>query len=137
MRPRKVGTMLGMTSFFAYSLASEATYKHRGSSAVEALIRKHTVYLRYIVPSDQIASPTVIRGSVIPTRGVDSNRFSCENPGSVSVFNSMPMRIRIREAKSMQIHADPDPILLKFYIRNFRYFLKARQLNIRRDSSIF
>jgi hypothetical protein len=57
MRPRKVGTMLGMTSFFAYSLASEATYKYRGSSAVEALIRMHTVRAcRTLHPSDQIAS---------------------------------------------------------------------------------
>ncbi len=117
MRPRKVGTMLGMTSFLAYSLASEATYTYRGSSEVEALIRMHTVRAcRTLHNSDQNAAPTVIRGSVIPTRGVNSNRFSCENPGSV--FNSMTMRIRIRGAKSMQIHADPDPSHLKFYNAN-------------------
>ncbi len=79
--------------------------------------------LRCIFGSDCI--PTVIRGSVIPTRGVNSNRFSCENPGSV--FNSMEKRIRIRGANSMQIHGDPDPSHLKFYIRNLRYFLEARQ----------
>ncbi len=88
-----MGTMLGMTSFFAYSLASEATYKHRGSSAVEALIRKHTVYLRYIVSSDQTATPTVICGSAIPTREVNSSRFSCESGFSFE----------------LNADADPDP----------------------------
>jgi hypothetical protein len=97
MRPRKVGTMLGMTSFLAYSLASEATYKHRGSSAVEELIRKHTVIpeVHCIFVSDCI--PTVIRGSVTPSRGVNSNRFFFE---SGSVFNSMETRIRIQGANS-------------------------------------